>query len=270
MPLALNRRFSNCMNVLSSGLTQVRAVLPSLCRLTLKNATINAKLGTNPNFTRTTTRRVTRVAGLPFIATPGGFAIVNTRSTLIVTDNILGALTISLCGVTGSVHLLDYNPHTKFTRLRLPRGRPKSSVVPKGIGPARYRTLTVTTIRIVNCSTTITFTKTDNCLRVGICGPVVVFGVLRSVQLVTSDDRGFARFLIRKVAPGLGGVHRCISDSLVLIATLDPMVNCSGTSRVTRRTFRRSLALGSTTLTLKFVDTRRFSHTVSPCTVARL
>lgn len=92
------------MTVLRRGLGRVRCDLPRMTRLTLNNATINAKLGARPRCTHHMTSRLTIVAYTPFIATPGGFRTLTAYSTLIRTRNTLGKLTTSLVGVTGSIH----------------------------------------------------------------------------------------------------------------------------------------------------------------------
>ncbi len=131
------------------------------------------------------------------------------------------------------------------------------------MGPARYRTIAVITIRMVNGSTTISFTTSRNGFRLGIFVPILVCGFLRSIHLLSRTVASFSRGYTIKVGPGARGVDSGLGGSLVAIATLGPRVNCRGTTGITGATCHRGVSLGTTTIGLNFLSRSRFSGVFS-------
>lgn len=181
IPVSFNRRFGTCTGGLRRRVLGLRHGIGLLRRVGVNNATVNANLGTIPNFTGLYTTGLDGLANRGFRATASLMRTAPSANTCMDCSSTLGHLTVGLSGVYGSLHLVTSNPHYNLGRVGLPTGTPNSSVVPNGIGPIVPRMAGRIYFGMVNGSTAIDFTTRTNRLRLGMVRPVVARDLFRDL-----------------------------------------------------------------------------------------
>ncbi len=268
IPVEVNRNFGTFTATIGESVAHVRRDLSRVGRIGLNTATVNATVGTGPRCFGGIIGMLKRIAGRGLDHPSSLFSTARGISKFTRMSNTLGALSVGLSGVYGSLELVSDNPEANLTRVALPTERGNSSVVPNGIGPIVPRIMGRMYFLIVNRSIAVAVTTRTNRFRLGTFRPVVFCRVFRDVASLTDTIGALAAGYVSNVAIGERIYRVRMGGDIKVIATLGPCVNCSGTSGVTGRSLGAKGDMEALILRGGLLARRRLSGVLGPCDVA--
>lgn len=264
IPVALNRAFGNFTDVLESRVHRLGRTTTSFLAMGVNTATVNANVYTRPKCTRGYIGTLYRVANFSFGLSSSLMKTASSASYLMNCTSTLGEVTMGMGGVYGSLHLLTDKPHYNLKRFGLPTVRPKSSVVPNGIGPIVPRIVGRVYCGMVNGRLYIAVTNRTTRVRLGTVRPIVTRYYFRSMSLVVGNFRALHAHYMRNVATGTRHYGVRIRGDVNMMATLGPVVNCGGSAGVTGRTLRANEDICRLILRRNVLGGRRLSAVLDP------
>jgi fumarate hydratase class II len=154
-PLTLGQEFSGYAAQVTSGIARVKTGLKELYPLAQGGTAVGTGLNAKRGFAKLFAKKVSAIAGLPFVSAPNKFEALASHGALVFAHGALNALAADLFKIANDIRFLGSGPRSGFGELLLPENEPGSSIMPGKVNPTQCEALTMVCCRVFGNDTTI-------------------------------------------------------------------------------------------------------------------
>ncbi len=268
VPLTLGQEFSGYVYMLDDNLKRMEAVLSDLYNLAIGGTAVGTGLNTGKGFTESVTANIAQVTGLPFVSAPNKFAIMGAHDAVVMASGVLKTLAVSLYKIANDIRLLSCGPRAGFNELELPANEPGSSIMPGKVNPTQCEAMAMVAVQVMGYDTAVAFAGASGYLEMNVYKPMMIFNVLQSVHILADSCNNFTDFLVDGMQPNRPQIDRYLSESLMLVTALSPVIGYDKASEVAHHAFDHDLTLKDAALQLGYVSAVEFDQIIDPIKMA--
>ncbi len=196
---------------------------------------------------------------------PNKFAALAAHDALVFTHGALRTLAVSLMKIADDIRWLGSGPRSGLGELSLPENEPGSSIMPGKVNPTQSEAMIMVGIQVLGNDMAVATAGSRGNLELNVCKPVIAYNVLQSIALMTDACRGFREFCVEGLQPNLVQIERHLSNSLMLVTALNPIIGYDNARpRWPRRRTRRASTLKEAALGLGYLTGEEFDAAVRP------
>jgi fumarate hydratase, class II len=148
--------------------------------------------------------------------------------------------------------------------LRLPENEPGSSIMPGKINPTQSEALTQVVVRVFGNDHAVAFAGSQGNFQLNVFKPVILHGVLESIELLGDACRSFEEHCARGIEPDLARIKEHVDDSLMLVTALTPHIGYEKAGKIALTAHRDGTGLREAALKLDYVTGEQFDAWVKP------
>jgi fumarate hydratase, class II len=264
VPLTLGQEFSGYVAQLNADLERIIVTLPGLYELALGGSAVGTGLNTHPDFGQRVAAAIAAATGLPFVTAPNKFAALAAHDALVFTHGALRTLAVSLMKVADDVRWLGSGPRSGLGELALPENEPGSSIMPGKVNPTQCEAMIMVGIQVMGNDTAVGIAGSRGNLELNVCKPVIGYNVMQSIALMTDACRGFREFCVEGLQPNLDQIQKHLSDSLMLVTALNPIIGYDKSAEVAKKAHKEGTTLREAALVLGHLTAEEFDAAVRP------
>jgi fumarate hydratase, class II len=264
VPLTLGQEFSGYVAQLNADLERIIVSLPGLYELALGGSAVGTGLNTHPEFGQRVAVAIAGATGLPFVTAPNKFAALAAHDALVFNHGALRTLAVSLMKIADDVRWLGSGPRSGLGELALPENEPGSSIMPGKVNPTQCEAMIMVGIQVMGNDTAVGIAGSRGNLELNVCKPVIGYNVMQSIALMTDACRGFREFCVEGLQPNLDQIQKHLSDSLMLVTALNPIIGYDKSAEVAKKAHKEGITLRESALALGHLTAEQFDAAVRP------
>ena len=156
-------------------------------------------------------RQIARETGVPFVSAPNKFAALSAHDAIVNVSAALRTLAGALMKIANDVRWHASGPRAGLGEITIPDNEPGSSIMPGKINPTQCEALTMVAVRVFGNDTAVAFAGTQGNFQLNVYKPVMLHGVLESIELLADAMRRSTSAARAGSSPTLRGSARTSS-----------------------------------------------------------
>lgn len=263
-PLTLGQEWSGYAEMLADDLDRLEASLDGVYRLALGGTAVGTGINSAPGFAEAAAAEIARLTELPFVTAPNKFAVQGAHDALVQFSGTMRTLAISLYKIGNDVRLMSCGPQAGFAELIIPANEPGSSIMPGKVNPTQAEALTMVAVQVMANDVAVGFGGASGYLEMNVYKPLIIHNIIHSITIMADSCTNFRKFLVEGTQPNKEKIAKYVSESLMLVTALSPVVGYDKASKIAHYAMDNDVTLKAAALKLGFVSEAVFDRVVDP------
>ncbi|ESZ54101.1 fumarate hydratase [Mesorhizobium sp. L103C131B0] len=263
-PLTLGQEWSGYAEMLADDLDRLETSLDGVYRLALGGTAVGTGINSAPGFAEAAAAEIARLTGLPFVTAPNKFAVQGAHDALVQFSGTMRTLAISLYKIGNDVRLMSCGPRAGFAELIIPANEPGSSIMPGKVNPTQAEALTMVAVQVMANDVAVGFGGASGYLEMNVYKPLIIHNIIHSITIMADSCTNFRKFLVEGTQPNKDKIAQYVSESLMLVTALSPVVGYDKASKIAHYAMDNDMTLKAAALKLGFVSEALFDQVVDP------
>jgi fumarate hydratase class II len=263
-PLTLGQIISGWVAQLDQAVDSLRRTLPGLRELALGGTAVGTGVNAPPRFGEVVARKIAEETRQPFITAPNKFAALSAHDAMVATSGAIRTLAGALMKIANDVRWHASGPRAGIGELQLPENEPGSSIMPGKVNPTQCEALTQVVVRVFGNDHAVAFAGSQGNFQLNVYKPVILHGVLESIELLSDACRSFEERCARGIEPDLAVIRQHLDQSLMLVTALSPHIGYERAAAIAHRAHADRTSLREAALKLGYVTAEQFDAWVKP------
>jgi fumarate hydratase, class II len=263
-PLTLGQEFSGYVAQIDRGISNIKAVLPSLLELAQGGTAVGTGLNTHPQFATKVAAQIAKLTGFPFVTAPNKFEALASHDSLVFASGALKSLAASFMKIANDVRWLASGPRCGLGEISIPENEPGSSIMPGKVNPTQSEAMTMCCVQVMGNDAAIGFAATQGNFELNVFKPVIIFNFLQSVKLLTESALSFVEHCVNGIEANDKKLKENLDKSLMLVTALNPHIGYDNAAKIAKKAHADGSTLKEAAIALKILDGTTFDKYMKP------
>jgi fumarate hydratase class II len=140
--------------------------------------------------------------------------------------------------------------------------------MPGKVNPTQCEAMTMVATQIMGYDAAVSFAGAQGHFEMQAYKPLMVFNVIQSINLLADSCNNFTDFLIVGLEPNRKRIDYLLTQSLMLVTALNPVIGYDKASKVAHLASEKDLTLKEACLELGYISAEEFDRIVDPYKMA--
>lgn len=263
-PLTLGQEFSGYAAQLEYGIQSIKNTLPHLAELALGGTAVGTGINTPENYGEKVAKKISELAGLPFVTAPNKFEALATHDAIVETHGALKGVAVSLMKIANDIRMLGSGPRAGIGEIRLPENEPGSSIMPGKVNPTQCEALTMIAAQVMGNDVAISVGGASGQFELNVYKPMIIYNFLHSARLIGDGCRSFNDHCAVGIQPVKETIKKHLDDSLMLVTALNPKIGYYKAASIAQKAFRENKSLKQAAVDSGLLTAEEFDEWVDP------
>ncbi|MBQ9010682.1 MAG: class II fumarate hydratase, partial [Clostridia bacterium] len=263
-PLTLGQEISGWAAMLEHDARYLKLSLEGLGELALGGTAVGTGLNASEGFAETAAEMVSRLTGKTFRTAPNKFHALTSKDQFVFAHGAMKALAADLMKIANDIRLLSSGPRCGIGELLIPENEPGSSIMPGKVNPTQCEAVTMVALQVMGNDTIIGMAASQGNYELNVFMPVLIHNFLQSARLLADVMDSFERNCVRGIRPNTGKIREYLSQSLMLVTALNPIVGYENAAKIAKMAYNENLTLREAAIRLQLLDGETFDRVVRP------
>lgn len=180
--------------------------------------------------------------------------------------DICGALNVlagSFMKIANDIRLLGSGPTGGLGELLLPANEPGSSIMPGKVNPTQAEALSMVAAQVMGNCVAVSVANSHGHLDLQAFKPVIIFNVLKSIQLLSQAANSFTSKCVEGIAPNYKKIAEHLDKNLMLVTALNAHVGYDLAAKVAKQALAEGRTLREVAIECG-IDAETFDALVVP------
>lgn len=268
-PITLGQVISGWVAQLDDALATLLHARDALLPLALGGTAVGTGLNAHPRFGERVAAAIAEETGVPFVSARNKFALLSAHDAIVNVSAALRTLAIVSMKIANDVRWHASGPRAGLGEISIPDNEPGSSIMPGKINPTQSEALTMVATRVFGNDVTVAFAGSQGNFQLNVYKPVMLHGVLESIELLADAIRSFDERCARGIEPLTEHIRANVERSLMLVTALNPHIGYENSAKIALTAHREKLSLREAALKLGLVSAEDFDRWVRPAAMTR-
>ena len=268
-PITLGQVISGWVAQLDGALATILHARDALLPLALGGTAVGTGLNAHPRFGERVAAAIAEETGVPFVSARNKFALLSAHDAIVNVSAALRTLAIVSMKIANDVRWHASGPRAGLGEISIPDNEPGSSIMPGKINPTQSEALTMVATRVFGNDATVAFAGSQGNFQLNVYKPVMLHGVLESIELLADALRSFDERCARGIEPLTDHIRANVERSLMLVTALNPHIGYENSAKIALTAHREKLSLREAALKLGLVSAEDFDRWVRPEAMTR-
>ena len=264
VPLTLGQEFSGYSTLIEENILRIKLLFQELSKLAIGGTAVGTGLNTPKGFANLISEKISQLTENSFSSAPNKFAVQGSHDAFIATSGALKTLACSLYKIANDIRLLSCGPRTGFHEILIPANEPGSSIMPGKVNPTQCDVMTMVATQVMGYDTATTFASAAGSLELNVCKPMIIFNILKSINMLSDSSINFTKYLLKDIQPNLPKIKKYIDQSLMLVTALSPIIGYDKASQLAHYANDNNCSLKEANNHFKFVSDEEFKKIIDP------
>jgi fumarate hydratase class II len=261
-PLTLGQEWSGYAGMLADDLGWLEGALQGVYRLALGGTAVGTGINAAPGFAEAAVGGIAKLTGLPLVGAPNKFAVQGAHDALVQLSGTLRTLAVSLYKIANDIRLMSCGPRAGFYELLIPENEPGSSIMPGKVNPTQCEALTMIAVQAMANDVAVGFGGAGGYLEMNVYKPLMIFGLMQSIDILTGGCTNFRKFLVEGTVPNRKKIREYVERSLMHVTALSPVIGYDKAAKIAHYAMEHDLTLKTAALKLGFITEAEFDRVI--------
>ncbi|AZL16418.1 class II fumarate hydratase [Rickettsiales endosymbiont of Stachyamoeba lipophora] len=263
-PMTLGQEFSAFLTQIEFAIERIKNTLPRLALLAQGGTAVGTGLNAKKGFAEKFASKVSVIAGYEFKTAPNKFEALASNDAMVEVSGALNVIAVSIMKIANDIRLLGSGPRSGIAELNLPENEPGSSIMPGKINPTQCEALTMVAAQVMGNHIAVTIGGSNGHLQLNVFKPVMIFNVLKSIELISDGIRSFVDNCLKGIEPNHLRLKQLMEQSLMLVTALNPYIGYDNAAKIAKKAHKDGSSLLEAALALELLTEEQFKQWVKP------
>ena len=263
-PLTLGQEISGWASMLSHDARYLKIALDGLRELALGGTAVGTGINAPEGFAEKAAQIISELTGKSFCTAPNKFHALTSKDQFVFAHGAMKALAADLMKIANDIRLLSSGPRCGIGELLIPENEPGSSIMPGKVNPTQCEAVTMVALQVMGNDTVIGMAASQGNYELNVFMPVLIYNFLQSGRLLGDAMISFERNCVRGIRPNSEKIREYLSQSLMLVTALNPVVGYENAARIAKLAYSENLTLRESAVRLGLLDGETFDRYVRP------
>lgn len=263
-PITLGQEIGGWVAQIDFCLEQVRFAERGLYELAIGGTAVGTGLNAHPEFGDLAATYYAKETGFPFISAPNKFAALSAHDAMVGTSAALRTLAGALMKIANDVRWLASGPRNGIGEISIPENEPGSSIMPGKVNPTQSEAMTMVAVQVFGNDAAVAFAGSQGNFQLNVFKPVMVHGVLSSIQLIGDTCVAFNDNCAIGLEPNLAHIEANLASNLMQVTALNRHIGYDKAAKIAKKAHHEGLTLREAALALEYVTQEQFAEWVVP------
>ena len=268
-PITLGQVISGWVAQLDDALAAILHARDGLLPLALGGTAVGTGLNAHPQFGDRVASCIAHETGVAFVSAPNKFAALSAHDAIVNLSAALRTLAIACMKIANDVRWYASGPRAGLAEISIPDNEPGSSIMPGKVNPTQVEALTMVSTRVFGNDAAVAFAGSQGNFQLNVYKPVMLHGVLESIELLADAIRSFDERCARGIEPIRENIRANVERSLMLVTALNPHIGYENAAKIALHAHRNKLNLREAALARGLVSAEDFDRWVRPEAMTR-
>jgi fumarate hydratase class II len=240
-PVRLGQEFAGYAAQIELCGERITAGAADMAALPLGGTAVGTGINTHPEFAARTIARIAQATGVGFSEARNHFERQGTRDTVVYAHGALNTLAVALTRIANDLRLMASGPRAGIAEITLPAIQPGSSIMPGKVNPVIPEAVTMVAAQVMGNHTMITVGGTGSWFELNVMMPVMAYGLLQSIMLLSNAARVFANKCVRGITVNRDRCRELLEGNLSLATALAPRIGYDTAAAIAKQAFAEGL-----------------------------
>lgn len=264
VPLTLGQEFSGYVDQVEQNITRLEVCLRNIYELAIGGTAVGTGLNAPRGFDKRAAFAIAKNTELPFVPAPNKFSTIAAHDALVFLSGALKTLACSFMKIANDIRLMGSGPRCGLQELFLPANELGSSIMPGKVNPTQCEAMTMVAAQVLGNDTATAIAGSMGNFELNVFKPMIAFNILNSITLLTDAARHFTQFLLDGLKANTKRLAYYVSNSLMLITALNPVIGYDNAAKVVREADEHNITLKEACVKLGFLSEQEFDKIVDP------
>ncbi len=262
-PLTLGNEFSAYAMQIKFAIERVRNSLERVKYLAQGGTAVGTGINTVQNFDQEFVKLVSSYTGIKFDVAPNKFEALASNDTMVEFSGVLNVIATSYMKIANDIRLLSSGPRCGIGEIILPANEPGSSIMPGKVNPTQSEAMTMVCTEIMGNHTTVTIAGSQGHLELNVFKPVIIYSVLRSINLLATSAKNFVDKCISGIKANEERIVELRNKSLMLVTALNPHIGYDNAAKIAKIAYEENITLKEAAILLDLLTEEEYDRLVN-------
>ncbi|NTW09861.1 MAG: class II fumarate hydratase, partial [Chlorobiaceae bacterium] len=245
----------------------VSHTLHHLSELALGGTAVGTGLNAPRGYAEKAVAAIASITRFPFIPAANRFESLAAHDAIVESHGALRQAAVSLMKIANDIRLLSSGPRCGIGEIHIPPNEPGSSIMPGKVNPTQAEALAMVCAQVIGNDTAIAVAGMQGHLELNVFGPVMIFNMLQSAELLGDACESFADKCVKGIEPNRARISMHLENSLMLATALNPHIGYYKAAEIVQAAVRDGLTLREAAVRSGYVSGEEFDSWVDPETM---
>jgi fumarate hydratase class II len=263
-PIRLGQEFSGYASQIEHGLERLSTVAGDFGALALGGTAVGTGINTHPHFGRRTIQGIAKDTDLKLREVSNHFEAQGAIDGCVAASGVLKSVAVSLIKIANDIRWLGSGPRCGLGELKLPATQPGSSIMPGKVNPVMCEMMIQVCAQVIGNDAVVTFSGTFGAFELNTMLPVTAYNLLKSIELLASGSRVFARRCVAGLDADAEKCESNIEQSLAMCTALAPVIGYDNAAKIAKVAYESGRTVREVALEISGLDKSRIDELLDP------
>jgi fumarate hydratase class II len=263
-PLTAGQEWSGYAAQLQDAVSVIKDSITRLYPLAIGGTAVGTGLNAPADFGAKAAAEIAQMTGHPFVTARNKFAAQASLDGMVNASASLRMLAVALMKVANDLRWLGSGPRAGLRELILPENEPGSSIMPGKVNPTQQEAMVMVCIQVLANDSAVAFAGSQGNFELNAMRPIVIWNVLQSARLLGDACNRFREFSVEGITLDRDRIQRYVSDSLMLVTALSPVIGYDKAAQIAHRAMTENLTLREAAVESGFISAAQFDRLADP------
>jgi fumarate hydratase, class II len=263
-PLTVGQEWSGYATQIDNAIALLKHSLEGLYRVAMGGTAVGTGINAPDDFGERAAVELSRLTGYPFVTAPNKFEAQGSLDEMVAASAALRAVAVSLMKIANDIRWLGSGPRAGLHELVLPDNEPGSSIMPGKVNPTQEEAIVMVSIQVIAEDSAVAFAGSQGNFELNTMRPIIINNVLHMARILGDATTKLREFSIQKIKLDQNRVSKYVTESLMLVTALSPVIGYDKASQISHYALDNNLSLKEAALKLGYVKSEEFDRIVDP------
>lgn len=264
VPIRLGQEFSAYAAVMRRSMNRIIFSAGGLKEISLGATAVGTGLNADKQFLRAALRYLCSITGYDLKPAENLVDATQNQDVLLEISGSLRELAVMLSKIANDLRLMTSGPNCGFGEITLPEVQAGSSIMPGKVNPVIPEAVNQVCFQVLGNDLAVSLAMQAGQLELNVMGPVIVFNLVNSLQMLTNVITIFERRCVRGIKANIEKCNQMVEKSLGLLTVLSPYIGYKTATSLAREAVSTGSSVIDIVLRRGLVSREELSELTSP------
>ena len=238
IPIRLGQEFGSYAAVIGRDIKRLNRTHEHLETINLGATAVGTGLNADQSYVKMVTQKLNQITGLKLSQADNLVDATQNTDSLVEVSGALKGTAVNLSKIANDLRLMASGPKCGFNEIELPPTQPGSSIMPGKVNPVMAEVVNQVAFQIMGNDQTITLASEAGQLELNVMGPVLVFNLLQSLDILKNVVSVFNKKCVQGIRPNVKRCKELVENSIGIITAINPHVGYEVASRIAKKALK--------------------------------
>ena len=241
VPITVGQELDSYRQALEKSRLFITERAEDLKILGIGGTAVGTGITADPDYKKLMLQNLYKLTKIRFQKSKNATEIANNMNSFANFSATLRSLSINLLNISEDLKIMNMGPKAGLNEVTLPSVQPGSSIMPGKVNPSILECIDMIAVQVLGNDTTIEFAAQKSHFELNVMGPVIMYNILQSIEILTNGLRLLREKCIQNLEYNKTIIKSLFENSLSAATALVPYLGYELTADIVKSALKKNI-----------------------------